>query len=214
MHRFRITDDMQVVGAEVHYPFAIRAGDVRILDVPLEWHLPVEHFAATRNLAALELDSSPYEIQRLAYPVAGDAAAEWVELGGKGVQSLARAGDRRRLGRRRWRTRHRSGDSHDAVSGCGRRERRSSSASNWPRLKSGYAASRSEIVNCGIDTQEIENDGSFQRTPAASSGTKRSVIWYSTSVAGSSVWKPCAIPGGMNTAARLSSSNVTATCCR
>src|SRR5512141_62951 len=82
--------------------------------------------------------------QCLADPLPRDAATDGVQLGGESMQ---------------FRTVHRFGLDRDA-----------SSVSNALRSKSGYPASRSEMTRLWLAGQAMPNEGSSQRTPAASSG--------------------------------------------
>src|SRR6202162_2771482 len=151
-HRLRIIEDMQIVRAKVDDPAPFRIADPCILDIPLRVDFPVEHFGAAGNFVPLELDTAVDELERLTHPSPGDAAANRVELRRECMQVVA------------------DGIGRCFHVGCARK-RRHSSDSYCSRSKSGQCASRSEISLCGSG-HWIAKAGSFQRTPAASSGAK------------------------------------------
>ena len=94
--RAAVAHHVQVVAAEVDDPRAARVGDPGVADVPLLRHDPVEHRGAARHLADLERDEILQAPERRAHALAGDRAADRVELGDAAVQH--RADVRRRAG--------------------------------------------------------------------------------------------------------------------
>ena len=67
---------MQVVGAKVDDPIALRILDVRIADIPFSRHDPVEDLGARCHLVDVERNLFADNAQRLPDTIAGDAAAQ------------------------------------------------------------------------------------------------------------------------------------------
>jgi hypothetical protein len=88
-HRHAVADHVQVAVAEVDHPPAVRVGDPGVADVPLPRHRPVEHLGAARDLVDLQVELAADDPECPADPVAGDAAADRVQLGDQLVQPLA-----------------------------------------------------------------------------------------------------------------------------
>src|SRR5690606_10908261 len=74
--RNRIAHDVQVVLAEIYDTPAIGIRDPGIPDSPLPRDLPIEDRRAGRNLASLERNPLPEQIQCASNPVASDAATD------------------------------------------------------------------------------------------------------------------------------------------
>ena len=71
---------MQVVAAEIDDPLAAGILHIGVADVPFARHRPVEHRGAAGDFVHIERDLLLQARQRLAKAVAGDAAADRVEL--------------------------------------------------------------------------------------------------------------------------------------
>jgi hypothetical protein len=74
--RLAAVDDVQRGVREVDHAPAVRAGDMRLADVPLVRDRPVEHLGAGRQLGARERDVLGDDVERRPHTVAGKAAAE------------------------------------------------------------------------------------------------------------------------------------------
>ena len=72
---------MEVGLLKIYQTFASRILDVSIPDIPFLRHHPVKYRRSGRHLVHLERDLSPDGIERLAHAMAGDAPAEWEQLG-------------------------------------------------------------------------------------------------------------------------------------
>ena len=84
----RVAQDVQVRGAKIDHALTARVGDVGVGDVPLARDRPVEHGSARRHLGRLDVDVAAEDAERPAHAVAGDAAADRIELGGEVVDPL------------------------------------------------------------------------------------------------------------------------------
>jgi hypothetical protein len=83
---------VEVAGLEVDDPLAGGVGHPGVADVPLPRHRPVQHLGAGGDLGDLQAaDLAVDDLQGAAHPVAGDAAADRVELGDQLVELLAGA---------------------------------------------------------------------------------------------------------------------------
>src|SRR6185436_284324 len=91
--RLRVIDDVQVVVPEVDDRTSVGAAERRALDVPLERYLPVEYARARRHFVHLERDATADSAQRVSEPVAGNAAADRVELRGESEEFLPDVAD-------------------------------------------------------------------------------------------------------------------------
>ena len=75
-----VVDDVEIRFLEVDYAPSRRILDVRVGDVPLAWHSPIEHLCTRRNLdefhrhIVLEIAKSSTK------PVAGDAPADGIQV--------------------------------------------------------------------------------------------------------------------------------------
>jgi hypothetical protein len=89
-HRHAVAEQVQVARLEVDDPLAGRVGHPGVADVPLARHRPVQHLGAGGDLVDLQAaELAADDLQGAAHAVAGDAAADRVELGDQLVQLLA-----------------------------------------------------------------------------------------------------------------------------
>ena len=83
-----VADDVQGVGSEVDDLSPLGIADVGTTNVPLPRHRPVEDGRAAWNLVDREVDKRRQSAKRFAHAVAGDAAADGIEIGGKCMELL------------------------------------------------------------------------------------------------------------------------------
>ena len=138
VHWGAIVQHVQVRAPEVHDPFAARVLHVGIADVPFLRHGPIQHLRATGHFEHGERDVRLQFAERLADPVAGDAAAVRVEIGDQCV--------------------HRGAD----ILGHPLRSDRGTHAGD--ASKSAYVRSRSRRIGSGRG-QRIVKAGSSKRIP-------------------------------------------------
>jgi hypothetical protein len=81
---------MEVVLLKVDDALTVGRHDGRVLDVPLERHLPIEYGAATRNLPQCEGNMPTDQAKRLPHAPTRDAPTDRVELSGELVQFATR----------------------------------------------------------------------------------------------------------------------------
>jgi hypothetical protein len=91
MHGRGIVEHMQRVRPEVDDALPCSVLDVGVANGPLVGDGPVQNLGACRRFRALNGDDAFDVIERLANPGAGDAAADRIDLGRKGVQPRADA---------------------------------------------------------------------------------------------------------------------------
>src|SRR6185436_4112134 len=80
VHRHAVVEEVEVQMPEVHHLLALRVFDPGLADIPLAGDGPVEDLRAGRDLVDCERDALPYLLQGLAHTVAGDAAADRIEV--------------------------------------------------------------------------------------------------------------------------------------
>lgn len=137
-HRDAVAEYVQAGRGEVDDPVPGAVGDVRVADVPLLRHRPVEHLGAGRHLVHLERDVLADDVQGGAHAVTRDAPAERVEPLHQLVHVGARRGRRRRVGRGHPHHRRVSStapDSDAARSTARRVKRRSKSSLVSPKFR-------------------------------------------------------------------------------
>jgi hypothetical protein len=79
-HRDAVIHHVQVVAAEINDAFAGRILHIGIADVPFARNRPVEHLGAAGNFAHLDRNFFFEPRQRLPHSVAGDTAADRVQI--------------------------------------------------------------------------------------------------------------------------------------
>ncbi len=94
-HRHAVAEHVQAGRGEVDDPAAGGVGDVRVPDVPLLRHRPVEHLRPGRYLVHLQRNVLADDLQGGAHAVAGDAPAQRVQPLHQRVHLLADRGHRR-----------------------------------------------------------------------------------------------------------------------
>ena len=83
--RDAVVEQVQVEAAGVGDHLAVRGEETRGADVPFRWHDPVEDLRSAGNLAKLERNDALQDAQRLANSVAGDAAADGIQVANQPV---------------------------------------------------------------------------------------------------------------------------------
>ena len=91
-HRPTVVQDVQVAAAEVDHPLARGILDVRVADGPLRRDRPIEDLGAGRHLVHLEIDVPAEMGEGPAHSIAGDAAADRVDLCRQSEDRLSDAG--------------------------------------------------------------------------------------------------------------------------
>ncbi len=92
-HRHAVAHDVQIRVGEIDDGVAAGVLDVPGADVPLLRDRPVEHLRARRHLAHLEIDVAAHQAERRPDAVAGDAAADRIELRRQRIGALAGLGE-------------------------------------------------------------------------------------------------------------------------
>src|SRR5262245_53217978 len=80
LYRRAVTHHVQRVGAEIDHALAARVLDPRLADVPFVGDFPIEHRGSRGHFSQLERNAFADCCERLAHAVAGNAAADRIEL--------------------------------------------------------------------------------------------------------------------------------------
>jgi hypothetical protein len=100
MNRCAVVQHVQVARARIDDAAAAAIFDVGVADVPFARDRPVEDLGAGRDFKSLSRDVLSDQVERLAQPVARDAAADRVELRHQRVHATTHRSSRRfRVGR-------------------------------------------------------------------------------------------------------------------
>src|SRR4026207_1487080 len=80
LYSHAVVDHMQIRLVEIDDPSAVGISNVRVADVPLARHSPVEDLGSGRHIADLQRDPLTDAAQRFSQPIASDASADWIKI--------------------------------------------------------------------------------------------------------------------------------------
>jgi hypothetical protein len=84
-----VVDDVQIRLLEIYDPLASGVFHIGIADIPFFWHTPIKHQRAGGNFSQLKGNLPLEQPEALPEAIAGDAAADGIELGDQAVHRLA-----------------------------------------------------------------------------------------------------------------------------